>query len=372
MSQSLSITYEDIMSIHLKIFRLFGIYHKKSDHIGFKCYQISILVVLWLNLIKFLSVFNFFRGGNDDISIYLLFKIGFLITLLIEPVYGLHFFFNQELNSRERELIRNFNHIYHSYSNRFDGLDKLKRSNFYLIGTYSILAMFNSIIWYLSILGPSTFYGIFNLMLTPLHEQSADTIPLLYKLVVFSLGVLICFYWNLSNSYFLIQCNLIINLIDQFNKSYEGFVNGSIIVSRNDQIRSNAHINNWLDYADVNNPTTRERVYESEDKIDYYRSWYLKLINLIKTFDECYKKFMAFTIILYLIIILILIYTLQLINKDCKIMFKIIFPIWLVVSIGLFGHILIQAAHIHVKVSYSFFLLIEPRIEKKYVFKLET
>lgn len=101
--------YNQIFKYPNTLMRISGIYHQKSDKKLLKAYCLFVLVITWASFFKMFSAFDFFRGKTEEFSATLVLKIVFVLYSFSCALGPTCIFINQELKSRESDLITQLN-----------------------------------------------------------------------------------------------------------------------------------------------------------------------------------------------------------------------------------------------------------------------
>lgn len=319
--------YNDIMKIPIWILRGLGLYHKKSDNIIIKAYCLLINVILWFTFLKMLTVFDFVKGKSESLSAKLFMKICFTIWSFICAILSTMIFLNQEFKNREKDLETQINLLYHFYSEKKIQKDRkfCLKINLFLILSI-VFALFNCIFMFLAMFGIPAFFIAFSPLVAPFEDTKFGKTNIPFKFFMTIFGCISSFSWFLTTFYYISHCYILLRFLQDFNEKFEKFIKQSILVSNKSE-----KLNKKVTCCFKENIyfQTLEKLFVSEEDLDYYRIWHLKLSNAIRILDNCYNQFLGFAILLYTILSLILIYLMIDWNGNCIVgVLQIMIPYW--------------------------------------------
>lgn len=341
--------YAELMKFPLKILRLVGLYHQKSDHLAFKAYCFTIQIVLWFNFVKMLTVFDFFWAKSEAFSTKLFMKICFTIWTFVCAILATMIFINQEFKNRESDLQTQINLLYYFYSDKDSKKDRKfsRKITAFFLGSLSLLSI-NCVFMLLSMFGISSFFPAFAFLLAPYHETEWARESIAFKLFMTFVGLIASLYWILTTVYYVTNCWIVLNFLDDFNERFEKFIKENIIVSNNSQ-RLNKKV--LCSLKENIYFKTLEKTYTCQEELEYFRIWHLKLSNAIGILDNCYKHFLGFAIISYTVISLVLVYLMIDWTGNCiSGILQIMVPYWCIANLGMLTIKIVFASKLNSKV----------------------
>lgn len=298
--------YCDIMKYPIILMRIFGLYHKKKDNWYLKGYSLFIIIILWFSFARFFSLFDFWHGKYESLSAQLVYKIIIILWSFANVMNGTLFFINQEKNSRENQLIIDISFYLHKYSNKKLKLLKNKIFIYFLIGFFG--SGFNSISGIISLFGPDYFYEAFFSFLAPFHKAKWSKHNIPFKIFNNILLSYTSFFWMITICNYLAHCEMIAFIFKNFNQEFRNLVDNKLLVSQK-IIENNS--------------------YEFEEKFDKLRKKHLKICNIIRQMNKCYKEFIGITLLIYIAIVLLIVYIMSDWNGNCiNGIMAILYPYW--------------------------------------------
>lgn len=322
------------------LLRIFGLYHRKSDRIVFKIYACTICFINWFNFARMFSVYTI----SENLSADLVLKIIITFWLFICSFNSSIIFINEELEDRERNLLRNLHSIFELKICTI----RQKRLEIIIYIIYAVvysMAFINFTAIVLSYFGPRVLLDGFRLFLAPFHneEWAVDSIPL--KLLALFLTGTTSFHWCLQIGVYLSHTTILIEFLSEFKERFNDFVKESVIVSVNTvqtkhSIMTKDDENVFLDL--------KEKKCVCENKFEQYRMWHLKLCYIVRLLDKCYREFIGVTVLFNTISILLLLYIMSDWSGSCITgIMAVLYPFWTIASAIFLLVIVISASIVH-------------------------
>lgn len=284
-------SYQDLFKNINIILRIIGLYHKKSDRLILKLYTILILILCWTHCFKTLVIFDIFIGKQDDFSAIFILKLGAFGWALISSISGTIIFFNQELSSREKSLIEQYNILLSDQNHKTYCI--IKRKVFIVIIISIIIGSMNVTGLLISLFGPSSFFMAFSFLVSPFHRKKSDEISLAYKIFSGIAGCYISFLWTVTLGYFCSHCVLIVMMLRSYNKKFKEFIFDNILAPYNSNKIDKPM---KLQFEEINNMNSNERIVKSEFEFEKFRLLHLRFCYTIKLLDKCYTQYLAFSL----------------------------------------------------------------------------
>ena len=332
----------------IMLLRIFGLYHRKSDHIALKIYTIILCLIDWSNLARLLLSYS----ASENLSAKVFLRIIFTDWLLGVSCSSTLIFINQEISDRYDSFMR---HLFSLFEKKVVCIrEKVLRKHIYIIyGIASAIATINTAGLLVSYFGPKILYNGFRLFLSPYHYsvEANDSVPL--KLVFSALITVTIFHWYLCVAVYLSHVFVVIELFRSFNSTFQDFIKNNIIVSNDSIELENSVPTNQEENVFIEN---KKKACVCEDSLEKFRLFHLKLAFLVQLLDRCYKEFIGVTMLFYTIGILLMFYIMSDWNGNCvEGILTVLYPFWTIVSCIFLFVIIIFAAAIHSEVIYFFY-----------------
>lgn len=332
------------------ILRLIGLYHKKTDPFWLKAYSFSFCLINWFNFIRFLSNYKIFWGQSEEFSATLALKIIITMWLFSTAFNSTLIYVNQEMESRQQALVKNFCTIFESKKKLNFRKQKLKHYIVFVLAFMFTLINFSVVL--VGFFGPKAFFAQFKSFLAPLHdsEWAADCIP--FKIIASLLIMPTFFHTTFSYAIYLSHTFVMIEFLHVFNAEFAKFTKTSILVSAfSVKISVPQPI---IDNDQIENVFIEEkREICNEEKFEEFRVLHLKLSHCVHLLDICYRQFIGITILIYIVNILLELYIVSNWSGNCVSgLLAGLYPFWLIDSFGALFVIVICAAKIHLLVRF--------------------
>ena len=351
-SKSTSNIYDDVLNYPRFIMKIIGINHEKTDQIKIKIYCIFVLLLQWFTICKTFTIFK----RDETFSGKLVLKIVTLLWMFLVAFNGSLLFINQEIISKEKNLIIHFLECFHFSKNKPRIKNKIRVKVNITFTIALCFGIFNLISATVSIFGPSAFYPAFGNFLSPFQNIDSSAGLVIYKLAMLIIIGYFSLSWTLVIAYFLSHSIIMVELLKDFNESFINIIKNKIFTSNSSD--NNKEIDTYNDKNDSSDTISRiylcsneTRCLASEDEFDFHRLWHLKLCQCINQLDNCYNLFIAFTITFYTCIVLLILYTMSDWNGNCiRGLMEILYPFWGFVGAFLMCLIILLTARINTQV----------------------
>jgi hypothetical protein len=323
---NMSNIYEDVIAYPRVLMRLFGIYHDKNDKIVIKMYSILVLLSQWFLFCKFFTVFK----KNETFSGELVLKIVTLLWMLVVILDGCFLFINQEMITKENNLVNHFLDLLHFVKDKY----KMKKTIRLKVSITFCIAfcfgLFNSISAIFSLFGPSSFYSAFSGLLSPFENIDSNVGLITYKLAI---TLIFCYFslsWTLSIAYFVSHCIIMVELLKDFNKSCIDMIENKVFtLDPSEDTDSNNDNDDYSKIKRIYLCSNDKKLAASEKEFEFYRLWHLKLCQCVNKLDNCYNLMIAVTITFYTCIFLLILYTMSDWDGNCiRGIMEILYPFW--------------------------------------------
>jgi hypothetical protein len=327
------VLHSKIMPFKIILMRILGLFHKKNDTYLLKAYPMFILILLWLNCLRFLTNFNFVYGEKEDLlSGEFLVKACLMINTAVFAINSTFIFMNQELKHRESSLCNELNFLI-KYDHDYKNLIKvfaIKTTKIYLISLF--FAIFQSCIIFTGLFIPKSDFNRknisanSNIYLSPFHRYSWSYSNNTYKLIVWIINSLSFSQSFFSSAYFISHCKILCMLFESFNEKLKIH-----IIKRAENI--------------------------SENEFETFRIWHLKLVSAVKRMDICYNQYLGCSFLGSLSSIVIIVYLFTCWDKmETSIELKITFAFSILILLFSTGIQLFLVANINTQVKFLIFL----------------
>jgi hypothetical protein len=310
------------------LLRIFGFYHQPSDSIAWKIYGFFVVfVLLGYNVVRQLLLFEKDESFNSN------FLNKIIITMF--PLYcflnALLMFIIHEKKTKILNFNLNFNKIFNEYQTETGKrieMRAIKRIGIIITCISIIISIFIFSFSLISLFGPPEIQDFYSKDIkNPLEyfEFNGEN-NTTYRIIVAILQVFTISACFIVASYYFIYCIIMCRLLDFFNQSFKKFLLKNELIL-NDEI-----------------------IYENEIGFERFRTWHLKLCNLVKLLNDCFKDYIFITLSMNVPVIILILYIVSDSNNCSNNFNKITLSIWFINAIILISSIVIAACRINVKV----------------------
>ena len=326
------IAVKDLLKFQNVVLRVLGLYHHPNDSVFSKMYCMLTIFLSLYNLVRYFLLYNFVSNRSESFSIELLMKI----VLSLFPIYcflnGMFMYIVQQKKWKILKLDEHCEELFNKYQDVNRRQCKIKRFKFILIiitcTTLFIVCSLSSLAL-LSLFGDTKtrdFYDGFNTTLLYFEFDGKINTP--YRIfvaiiMIFSGASCVC-----TASYYINYCCIMCKLLEDFNEAFKFFL-----------------INNILEFQDGSN-------YANEKGFEELRKWHLKLCDLIKILNDCFKYFILITLMINIPVIILILYITSDTNGCSKSLNKLALVLWTVVSFTVIWTVIFVASRINNKVCY--------------------
>lgn len=326
------------------LLRVFGLYHRKDDPKAFKIYALMFIIIDIINVCRSFTVYS----ANESLTAEFGLKILFTVWAFMCMSSALIIYINQESQGREPKLLINITNIIEFKITKC----RQKTLRIYVYTAFIIgfsMAVFNILGIMVGFFGPSFLFKGFKMFLAPFNDVEIIYTNIAYKIFALFLISISSFHWCLSVSLYASHVLILIEMFNSFNRNFKKFVKESIIV---DQKSAN------LEHSV--NTSQEENVYiEYEEKkcvcsqtFEKHRILHLKLTYLVQLLDKCYQEFIAISVLLYIVVILVLLYIMSDWSGNCiSGVMTIMYPFWFIVGTFILLIIVVLASILNSKVT---------------------
>nr|QVK45643.1 G protein-coupled receptor [Proales similis] len=321
--------FEQMVGQNRLLMRIFGMYHRKTDPVYLKIYPLTIVVLLWLNFLRFFSVYGFWYGETFDLSTSTVYQIINHLWILSCALNTTIVFINNESANRIARLYTTFSILLeHETSEQKKDIKGLNKRINILMAMALMIGAFNSFAVYLSYFGPDLFFSAFSPHLAPFHKSDWAKHNVPYKLLVAIINTILSVGWMLAVKQLFADCFIVCFFYKQFNKKFEEMTRSSILTSDDDPELDQSVESNF-DEVVVHCSKTKLKTLISESTFEKHRIWHLKISFCVPLMDSCYSLMLTICITVYSTIALMIIFVLTGPSYNCvDPILKVMLPFW--------------------------------------------